>query len=150
MIKTIRHTRGCGRTAVAVLAAIVLCGCLRSPEQKEAAYLARGKEYYAKKDYARAILQFRNAAAVKPKDAEPFYQLGLAYMMARDGDSAMAAFGKALERNHDHLESQLKMAELLSTRTDNPDLMRDAQRRSDEYPRGLAAERRSTQESGLH
>ncbi len=129
MIKTIRHTRGCGRTAVAVLAAIVLCGCLRSPEQKEAAYLARGKEYYAKKDYARAILQFRNAAAVKPKDAEPYYQLGLAYMMAHDGDSAMTAFGKALDRNHDHLESQLKMAELLSTRTDNPDLMRDAQKR---------------------
>ena len=32
----------------------------------------------AKKDYARAALQFHNAVQVAPRDPEAYYQLGLA------------------------------------------------------------------------
>ena len=129
MIKTIHRTRGCHSMTVAVLLAIVLCGCLRSPEQKEATFLAHGKEYYAKKDYTRAVLQFKNAAAVMPKDAEPYYQLGLTYMMSGDGDAAVAALKKALVLNPQHLNSQLTMAQLLSVQIDDPDLLREAKKR---------------------
>ena len=68
----------------AALVTLGLCGCLLSPEQKEAKFLLLGKQNYAKKDYARAIIEFKNATRFAPKDAEAYYQLGLAYAGNRE------------------------------------------------------------------
>jgi Flp pilus assembly protein TadD len=68
-------------TAAAVL---TLCACSSSPQAKEAKYLEKGKKAYQEKNYAVAIIQFKNAAEAQPRDAEPYYQLGLAYLAATD------------------------------------------------------------------
>src|SRR5436190_4695012 len=65
--------------AVGVLMLIVfsgaaLTGCRSG--SAEVHYLDRGKELLAKKEYARAILEFKNATRLQPKDAEPYYQTG--------------------------------------------------------------------------
>src|SRR5262249_15197422 len=60
------------------------------------------------------ILEFRNAAAAVPKDAEPYYRLGLAYLESGDPRSAAQAFQKATALNPNHAGAQLKLAELMA------------------------------------
>jgi tetratricopeptide (TPR) repeat protein len=101
---------GCG--AGLVLAILVSSGCVRSPEAKEAAFLDAGKNALAKKDYARALIQFRNAAVLKKGDAEP-YQAALAYIGTGDYTRGAQALNKALQLDPKHLKAQIKLAELL-------------------------------------
>ncbi|HXJ43473.1 MAG TPA: tetratricopeptide repeat protein, partial [Bryobacteraceae bacterium] len=97
----------------AALLTVGLCGCFLSTQQKEARFLDLGKQQYAKKDYARAIIEFRNAARIAPSDAEAYYQLGLAYAANNDPLSAYISFKKATELNPKHTEAQLKLAALM-------------------------------------
>src|SRR5580700_3974799 len=85
--------------------------CAISPQAKEARSLKRGQAQLAKKDYARAILEFRTAIQVMPKDAEAYYQLGLALLQSGDLRGAVGAFQKATELNPKHPGAQLKLAE---------------------------------------
>lgn len=51
-------------------------GCRTSPQAKEQRFLRQGQAEMARKDYARAGLEFRSAAQVMPNDPEPYYQWG--------------------------------------------------------------------------
>jgi len=88
-------------------------GCRTSPQAKEQRFLQRGQAQMAKKDYARAALEFRSAAQAMPNDAEPYYQWGLAALGLGDGNNAVQAFRKTLQLNPKHTAAQLKMAELM-------------------------------------
>jgi putative PEP-CTERM system TPR-repeat lipoprotein len=116
------------RKLAVTLVTIGLCGCFLSPQQKEARFLALGKAQYAKKDYSRAILEFKNAIHVAPTDAEAYYQLGLTYSAANDVSSARACFNKATELNPKHVEAQLKLAALL-LKSPGKDTAEDAESR---------------------
>jgi Flp pilus assembly protein TadD len=100
--------------AVLAIAVIILAGCQTSPQQKYAKYMKRGQELLAKKDYRRAILEFRNAVGQAPKDAEPYYQMGLASLATGDVRGALMAFAKANELNPTDTRVQLKLAEMLT------------------------------------
>jgi cytochrome c-type biogenesis protein CcmH/NrfG len=102
--------------------------CRISPQQKEAKYLQRGQIQLAKKDFVRAMLEFKNAAEAMPRDAEPHYQAGLAYLAMGNGKSAVAAFLRAATLNPKHAGAQLKIAELM-TASGKKDLLEDAARR---------------------
>ena len=84
-----------------------LVGCGSSPQAKEAKFLKKGQEYLAKKDYARATLEFRNAANVMPRDAEPHYQTGLVFLETGNMASAVNAFQKATALDPKHAAAQL-------------------------------------------
>src|SRR5215475_16214451 len=96
------------------VAILVLSACTQSPQAKEAKYLEKGRKEFEKKNYAAAILHFRNAAAAQPRDAEPYYQLGLTHLAGNDLITAYRFFLKTTELNPKHAGAQLKMAELLS------------------------------------
>jgi putative PEP-CTERM system TPR-repeat lipoprotein len=96
---------------IPVLLGLAACG--RSPQEKEAFYLKRGADLMAKRDYARALLEFRNAAAAMPRDAEPYYQLGSAYLGTGKEPLAIESFRKALSINPKHPGAQLRIAELM-------------------------------------
>jgi cytochrome c-type biogenesis protein CcmH/NrfG len=81
------------------LVLIASTSCTVSPKAKEAKYLKRGQAQMAKKDYERAALEFRTAAQAMPSDAEPFYQLGLAYLQGSNPAGAVAAFRQATQLN---------------------------------------------------
>src|SRR5689334_7174444 len=106
-------------TALAVIFAasfcVALAGCARSPEAQEARYLESGKRLMEKKDYARALIQFRNAAKAMPRDAEPHYQAGLIHLERHDWTAAYGSLKKAVELNPKHQQAQLKFAELLAS-----------------------------------
>jgi tetratricopeptide (TPR) repeat protein len=115
------------KACAAIFLSIVLGGCSQSPEAKRDKYLASGKGFLEKKDYPRAILAFKNAAKTMPNDAEPYYQLGLAALLANDIRTGALALKKSTELNPKHIAAQLKLAELMAQ--GNEVLIREAEKR---------------------
>ncbi|MFB3828572.1 MAG: tetratricopeptide repeat protein [Bryobacteraceae bacterium] len=101
------------------------CG---TPQQKQARHLATGKRLLERKDYARAVLEFKNAVQLAPKEAEPYYQLGIAYLRAGDFRNAAAHLMKATELNPKHVGAQVTLAQMMAT-SRNKDVLAEAERR---------------------
>jgi tetratricopeptide (TPR) repeat protein len=75
-------------------------------------YLGEGKRFLAKKDYPRAILQFRNASKAMPNNAEPYYQLGITAVAMGDPTAAAEFLSQTLAINPKHLDAMLALSEL--------------------------------------
>jgi len=116
------------RVCAALIVATAMAGCGGSPQTQEARFLKRGKEFLAKKDFSRALLEFKNAAKAMPKDAEPDFQTGLAYLGFRNVQYAAAAFRKTLELDPKHPGAQLKLAEI-EANSRNKEVLGDAMAR---------------------
>ena len=71
------------------------------------------------------MLEFRSAVQAAPKDAEPYYQLGLAYLGTSNLAGAVAALREATKLNPKHSGAQLKLSELM-TASRKKDLIADA------------------------
>ena len=115
---------------VVVICLIVLAmsGCAK-PEAKKARFMAQGRKFLDAKDYSRAILAFKNAAAVVPGDAEIQYQLGMAYSAAGDLRDATRFFERATELNPAHTGAQIMLAQQFA-RSGDPQLVEDARDRA--------------------
>ena len=107
---------------------LVTSGCARSPEDKRARFMEEGKTLLAKKDPARAVLQFQNAVQVTPKNAEVYYQLGQAYLAAGDIRNGILGLHRALELNPKHQQAQLRLSQLMASTAD-AGILKDAQQR---------------------
>jgi tetratricopeptide (TPR) repeat protein len=108
---------------------MLLTGCSQTPQAREAKYLDKGKKEFRKKNYAVAVLHFKNAVEAMPRDAEPYYQLGLAYLASNDFNTAASYFRKATELNPTHTGAQLKLAELMAT-SRSKDIVEEAEKRT--------------------
>ena len=112
-------------TLAATLAvAVFLGGC--SPASREARFLKNGKSYLEKKDYARAVLEFRSAEQAMPNDAEPYYQEGVAYIGLGNHKAAYQALARAAQLDPKHLGVQVRLTEVLSA-TRNLEFLRQAE-----------------------
>jgi tetratricopeptide (TPR) repeat protein len=108
--------------------ACAFSACSRSPAAKSAAYIEAGKKLLAKRDPARAILQFRNAVRETPQSADAYYQLSSAFFAVGDLPSGVTNLRKALELNPKYRPAQLQMSQLMSMASDSA-LVKDAQER---------------------
>jgi tetratricopeptide (TPR) repeat protein len=123
-----------GMSSVVFIVAVVAItsvvgGCSRtSPQGRHDRFMAAGRKRLDKRDYARAALEFKNAARIMPQDAEAQYELGLAALGLQDLRGAMVLFQKTRELDPKHVGAQLKLAELLSS-TNDPELLEDAEKR---------------------
>jgi len=90
--------------------------------------LADGKKMIERQDYARAVLQFKNAVQLMPSDPEARYQLGLATLGLHDLRGAMVLFQEAHQLAPKHIGAQLKLAELMSS-TGDPELLEESEKR---------------------
>jgi tetratricopeptide (TPR) repeat protein len=93
------------------LTTVVVAGCKSGPED----FLNRGRKLAEKKEYSRALLEFRNAARVQPKSAEPYYQAALAHLALGNYPSAYQTLIRATEIDPRHAAAQLKLAELIGS-----------------------------------
>ena len=66
----------------------------------------------AKRDYERAVLEFRNAAGLLPESAEPVYQVAMAYLSAGNYGSGIASLLRCVALDPRHAGAQLKLEEL--------------------------------------
>ena len=91
--------------------------------------MASGIRLTAKKDYARALLDFKNALKLMPKDAEVYYQLGfLAYSGLHQYGTAYTSFRKALSLDPRHTGAQVEISRILAS-TSNTEYLKDAEGR---------------------
>jgi tetratricopeptide (TPR) repeat protein len=100
-------------------------GCGTSPQAKEANSLRRGAALRDKKDYTRALIEFKNASSAMPKDAEPYYQMGITDLATGSVANGFQALRRAIELNPSHQQAQLKLAELM-TASGNKDMLEKA------------------------
>ncbi len=98
---------------LALAALLLLSGCMKSPEEKYAEYMKSGASYLDQGDKPAAIIQFRNAARVKPNEAEPQYQLAKALFERGEMQGAYQAADQAVRLNPDHVEASLLLARIL-------------------------------------
>ena len=113
-----------------VLGGVILTGCKSG--SAEVRYLDRGKDLLAKKEYARAILEFKNATRLQPKDAEPYYQVGLVYLAMGDFQSGYQSLLRATEIDPQHVKAQEKIAEVIASSVSNtrdPQQLQEAEKR---------------------
>lgn len=114
-----------GATIIAVV--LAWCGCARTPAQRYARYVERGQSLAKKKDYTRALLEFRNASKVLPQKAEPIYQAGLVYVAEGDFNQAALTFQKAAHLEPSHVAARLKLAGLMVT-SQKPEILQEVER----------------------
>ncbi len=114
--------------AILLSATLALLGCARSPEARSARFLDAGKKLLEKKDPARAVLQFRNAASLTPNNAEVYYQLGIAYLAEQDAHNGIANLARAVQLNPKHAAAQLRLSQLMIF-ADDHDMLDDARQR---------------------
>lgn len=114
--------------AIAILIVFVAIGCKSSPQSRERKFLGAGKALLAKKEFARASLEFRNAVQAMPADPEAYYQLGVSYLGSGRLVEAAGSFKKAIDLNPGYSDAQLKLAAIM-TATRNQDLLEAARER---------------------
>jgi tetratricopeptide (TPR) repeat protein len=116
------------RTALLAVLAAGLSGCARTPEEKSARFVDAGKRLLKKNDPGRAVLQFRNALQITPRNAEAYYQLGVGYLALGNAVKAVASFRSAVEIDPKHAGAQLRLAQLMAS-VDDPQAWKDAEQR---------------------
>lgn len=102
--------------------------CLRAAREDYPSLITSGNQFLEKKDYVRAILQFKNAARLEPRNAEPLYRLGLAYLESGSITDGVTSLVKATDLDPKHAGAQLKLAELLANSQDRK-LLEDGRKR---------------------
>jgi tetratricopeptide (TPR) repeat protein len=113
--------------SLAVLA-LFCAGCARSPKAQRDRSLAAGQRFMQKKDYRRAVLEFKNAVQAMPRDAEAQYQLGTAFARSGDLGSAITAYKRASELNPKHFAAARELARWMATLGDQA-MTEDAEKR---------------------
>ncbi len=87
--------------------------------------MKRGKAAIDKKDYKTAVVEYKVASQNMPKDAEPFYQLGMTYLNVGAGKLALEAFTKAASLNPKHEGAQFQLA-LVKVGSNKPEVIQEA------------------------
>ena len=101
------------RVLLLLAAALLAAGCLKSPDEKYADYMASGKAYMEKGDYGAALIEFKNAARVKSTEAEPFYQMALSSQQRGQPQDAVEAAKMAIKLDPNHVEANLLLARFM-------------------------------------
>jgi len=111
-----------------LVAALMSASCSKSPEERRKGFIAIGEKMMNEKDWARAILEFKNAAQAVPNHPEAYYKLGLANLAAGDWKRGISFLQKAVELDPKYGEAQLKLSELMIL-SDDPTVLEDAEDR---------------------
>jgi putative PEP-CTERM system TPR-repeat lipoprotein len=117
---TKHRRRRFGRTTI-LLVALSVCfssSCVRSPEEKSAAWIKSAKGYLEKKDYAAAIIELRNAIAATPKNPEAQYRMGMALLLSGESARSVPYFKSAADLDPNQIDARLKLSGILSEERD--------------------------------
>ncbi len=109
----------CLRNRCLLLLVILLSLCLApagctSKKEKVARFISRGDALLAKGDATRAILEYKNALQIDPKNANAMVALGKAYLAKKEYRKAYGAFRSALEVDPTSDKAHIEIASLLS------------------------------------
>lgn len=92
---------------------MTLPGCT-SKKEKVAKFISKGDALLAEGDATRAILEYKNALQIDPKNANAMVALGKAYLAKKEYRKAYGSFRSALEVDPSFDRAHLEVASLLS------------------------------------
>jgi tetratricopeptide (TPR) repeat protein len=99
--------------AVPVLAVFILAAGCASKEEKKGEHLEKAREYVQKNELKKAVIEYKNAAQLDPKDDTVYYELGDTFLKLKQGREAFQAFSQAASVNPTNLKAQLKVGQIL-------------------------------------
>ncbi|MEJ2726501.1 MAG: tetratricopeptide repeat protein, partial [Deltaproteobacteria bacterium] len=99
--------------AVPVLALFIIAAGCASKEEKKGEHLEKAREYVQKNELKKAVIEYKNAAQLDPKDDAVYYELGDTFLKLKQGRDAFQAFSQAVNVNPANLKAQLKVGQIL-------------------------------------
>jgi Tfp pilus assembly protein PilF len=84
-----------------------------SKEEKKAKHYERAKQYIAKNELRKAVIELKNVVQIDPRDDAAYAELGDTYLKLKEGKEAFDAFSRAASINPDNLKAQLKVGQML-------------------------------------
>lgn len=111
---------------------LLMAACSRTPQQLEAEHMGKAKAYLAKKEYRKAVIEFKIASQNMPRDPEPLYQLAALYDEAKAGALAIETLHRALGVDPTHEASQLRLA-TIQVSSGHDDTVEEARRTLEGY-----------------
>lgn len=126
----------CGRHAAvaAILIAICLTGCKKSPEKVRAESLARAAAFMQQEQYGNAIIEYKNAIKADPKSPELYSLLGDAYMKDTEYREAYLSFERVLQLSPGDYKAQLAIGQVLLRSGMNDDALQLAKELASTHP----------------
>ena len=96
-----------------LLASLVMClSACGSKAEREAHYLQLGKSLLEQNNLDQAIAQFHSVLQLNAANVEAYYQLGLIQETRQQYRAAQEYFTRALERQPDHAQAQVRLARM--------------------------------------
>lgn len=88
---------------------LTLYGCA-SDEEKKRSHLEKGKEYFEKKEFGSAKIEFKNAIQIDPKYTEAVAMLGETLLKLGDTIGAFRTYARLAELDPDNIDAHFKLA----------------------------------------
>jgi tetratricopeptide (TPR) repeat protein len=101
-------------TVAVALAFASATGCGGGAQERKAAHVERGQAYLAAENYDKALIEFKNALQIDPKDTEALFEAGVAHEKLGRPGQAVASYEAAIDLSpkHDHLAARAGVARL--------------------------------------
>ena len=93
-------------------ALVFVSGCA-SKEEKKAKHFEKAKEYIAKNELRKAVIELKNVVQLDPNDVAAYVELGEAYLKLKEPREAFQAYSRAVSANPENLKAQLKLGQML-------------------------------------
>lgn len=97
------------RGILVFLAAALLLAACDGPEEREQAYLEKGRELFEAGEYQKARLEFKNARQINPKGVEALYYLGQIQEREANWRGAFAAYSAVLAQDPQHVGATVRL-----------------------------------------
>src|SRR5215208_2350061 len=100
-------------TTAMALVCLISVACGKDPEVAKREHFARGNEYAAKKKYAEAVVEYRNAVQLDPRYAEARLRLAEMYTLTGQPLPALGEYVRAADVATGDAQAQIKAGEAL-------------------------------------
>jgi tetratricopeptide (TPR) repeat protein len=94
------------------VAAFAVYGCA-GKEEKKAKHLERARQYIAKNELKKAVIELKNVVQLDPNDDEAYVELGETHLKLQETREAFRAFSTAASVNPENLTAQIKVGQML-------------------------------------
>ncbi len=98
--------------AILVLLILLFIGCA-SKQEKEKKFISKGIQLAQKGEYKKAILEYKNALQLNPKNPKTLVLLGKCYLNLKQYRKAYSLFLNAININPDYDEAKIELANIL-------------------------------------
>jgi tetratricopeptide (TPR) repeat protein len=99
-------------TGVILFVLMLLCMGCSSPEEKKQAFMRKGDQLYAQKEYVTARLEYKNAIQIDPEFALAYYHLGKTELALDNVKRAYGMINKAVELDPENIEARIDLGKI--------------------------------------